>query len=277
MQLHHVCLFTKCRRVPWVWVMVWSKVWRRPCRVWLQACHSLHCASGTVSVWLSSSPASFGVPSPLVPFLFPSQCPVYIKLVLFPRASSPRHLLTYVCLSPPLVYNMCTNVPYVCTQLCEYSFCFFSLPDLIPSFVLSSPSSLYVYLPPSHLSFLLSPPLPPPFLSLSHSFSPSVPPSFTLPPFLLSSFPISPLHLFLPSFPSSSSPTSPTHSLTHWKQDLFMIDTPISVKKGDMLDGVICIQRNKLWRRHLKVHISYTHSPISSDSVPQVMDERVLS
>jgi protein arginine N-methyltransferase 2 len=63
--------------------------------------------------------------------------------------------------------------------------------------------------------------------------------------------------------------TSPHSPLTHWKQDLFMVDTPLPVVKGDLIEGEICIYRNKLWRRHLRVLISYTHSPISPDSTPQ--------
>ena len=206
-----------------------------------------------------SSPASFGG---LVPFLL---CPVYI----IPHAFSPDIFSHYACLSPPLFYIMCTNcVPMyqMYTALRIYVSIFPPLFPIsfLPSSLLSSPSSSYVYLPYKSLLSIFFPSLP-----LSYSpllSSPCLTHSPSVPPFLS----------FLPLLPTMFLPTSPTHSLTHWKQDLFMIDTPISVKKGDMLDGVICIQRNKLWRRHLKVHISYTHSPISSDSVPQVMDEWVL-
>ena len=52
--------------------------------------------------------------------------------------------------------------------------------------------------------------------------------------------------------------------LTHWKQDLFMVDCPLSVQPGDTLEGCIRITRNKCWRRHLKVVISYKH--ITSDN-----------
>ena len=47
--------------------------------------------------------------------------------------------------------------------------------------------------------------------------------------------------------------------LTHWKQDLLMMDEAISVEPGDVLSGRISIVRNRHWRRHLHVSISYTH------------------
>lgn len=53
--------------------------------------------------------------------------------------------------------------------------------------------------------------------------------------------------------------TSPDKPLTHWKQDLLMMDEPISVEPGDVLNGRISIVRNRHWRRHLHVSISYTH------------------
>ena len=47
-------------------------------------------------------------------------------------------------------------------------------------------------------------------------------------------------------------------SATHWKQDLFMMDKPLKVVRGDRLNGTLTMVRNLKWRRHLKVKLSYT-------------------
>jgi protein arginine N-methyltransferase 2 len=52
--------------------------------------------------------------------------------------------------------------------------------------------------------------------------------------------------------------TAPDSSPTHWKQDLFLIDDPLEVSKGQRLTGSIKLTRSKVWRRHLRVSISYT-------------------
>lgn len=59
----------------------------------------------------------------------------------------------------------------------------------------------------------------------------------------------------------SSELSSPLYvlRLTHWKQDLFMMNDPISVSPGDAVSGKISIIRNRHWRRHLRVSISCTH------------------
>ena len=49
-----------------------------------------------------------------------------------------------------------------------------------------------------------------------------------------------------------------TCSATHWKQDLFMMDKPLKVVRGDRLHGTLTMVRNLKWRRHLKVKLSYT-------------------
>ena len=82
---------------------------------------------------------------------------------------------------------------------------------------------------------------------------------------------LSPLTLHPLSLSLSLSLHLPSLSLTHWKQDLFMVNTPLSVARGDVLEGKICIRRNRLWRRHLKVTIQYIHSPTSPDQPTQVL------
>lgn len=47
--------------------------------------------------------------------------------------------------------------------------------------------------------------------------------------------------------------------LTHWKQDLFLLDQSLEVKEGDRVRGTVRVCRHKLWRRHLRVNLSYTH------------------
>lgn len=49
------------------------------------------------------------------------------------------------------------------------------------------------------------------------------------------------------------------YSLTHWKQDLMMMDEPLSVSISDRIEGKITITRNKIWRRHLRIFISFHH------------------
>ena len=58
------------------------------------------------------------------------------------------------------------------------------------------------------------------------------------------------------------------NSLTHWKQDLLMVDTPLTVKPDDIIEGRIKIARNQHWRRHLKVLLTYRH--ISGEQSSQV-------
>ena len=61
---------------------------------------------------------------------------------------------------------------------------------------------------------------------------------------------------------------SPQYSLTHWKQDLLMVDTPLPVKPDDVIEGRIKISRNQQWRRHLRVLLTYRH--ISGEQTSQV-------
>lgn len=51
--------------------------------------------------------------------------------------------------------------------------------------------------------------------------------------------------------------TSPKSDLTHWKQDLFLLDDPIAVRKGYCIDGSISIKRNPEYRRHLSVTFAF--------------------
>ncbi|XP_078701433.1 protein arginine N-methyltransferase 2-like [Branchiostoma floridae x Branchiostoma belcheri] len=62
-------------------------------------------------------------------------------------------------------------------------------------------------------------------------------------------------------FPSTEPPvvlnTGPEHEMTHWKQDLFMMDQPTAVEGGDSIVGNILIKRNPEWRRHLRVMFTW--------------------
>jgi protein arginine N-methyltransferase 2 len=53
--------------------------------------------------------------------------------------------------------------------------------------------------------------------------------------------------------------TGPGHELTHWKQDLFVLDTPIELLVGDTVKGRVVIQRNPYWRRHCTVTFHFSH------------------
>ncbi|XP_038049177.1 protein arginine N-methyltransferase 2-like isoform X2 [Patiria miniata] len=61
--------------------------------------------------------------------------------------------------------------------------------------------------------------------------------------------------------------TGPDYPLTHWKQTLFMMDSPITVDQGDTLDGTVTIERNKVWRRHLRVNLEYSFTSITTKDI----------
>lgn len=63
-------------------------------------------------------------------------------------------------------------------------------------------------------------------------------------------------------------------SLTHWKQDLMMMDEPVSVSANDRIEGKVTITRNKVWRRHLRIYISFYH--ISEGAQSNVSKLKVL-
>ncbi|XP_073711175.1 protein arginine N-methyltransferase 2 isoform X1 [Misgurnus anguillicaudatus] len=58
--------------------------------------------------------------------------------------------------------------------------------------------------------------------------------------------------------PSLELNTGPYSEITHWKQTLFMLDTPVTVEEEDVIVGSIRLQRNPIWRRHLSITFSWT-------------------
>ena len=50
----------------------------------------------------------------------------------------------------------------------------------------------------------------------------------------------------------------PTHKKTHWKQSLFIIDNPIEVSVGDIIEGNIKVNVDQENYRNLIVKFSYT-------------------
>ncbi|XP_065105089.1 protein arginine N-methyltransferase 2 isoform X2 [Paramisgurnus dabryanus] len=58
--------------------------------------------------------------------------------------------------------------------------------------------------------------------------------------------------------PSLELNTGPYSEITHWKQTLFMLDTPVTVGEEDVIVGSIRLQRNPIWRRHLSITFSWT-------------------
>ncbi|PRP73095.1 protein arginine N-methyltransferase 2 [Planoprotostelium fungivorum] len=51
--------------------------------------------------------------------------------------------------------------------------------------------------------------------------------------------------------------TSPASGKTHWNQQQFIFNKAIKVEEGDKLRGEIMYRRNKLYKRHLIIEISY--------------------
>ncbi|XP_058510776.1 protein arginine N-methyltransferase 2 isoform X2 [Solea solea] len=51
--------------------------------------------------------------------------------------------------------------------------------------------------------------------------------------------------------------TGPNSEPTHWKQTLFMLDSPVSVYEGDSISGSIVLHRNPIWRRHMTVTLQW--------------------
>ena len=54
--------------------------------------------------------------------------------------------------------------------------------------------------------------------------------------------------------------TATINPITHWKQDLYVLDEPIAVEAGDRVEGKIRITRNPVFRRHLRVAIDASFS-----------------
>lgn len=52
--------------------------------------------------------------------------------------------------------------------------------------------------------------------------------------------------------------TGPNSEPTHWKQTLFMLDSPVTVHIGDSISGAIVLRRNPVWRRHMTVTIQWS-------------------
>lgn len=45
--------------------------------------------------------------------------------------------------------------------------------------------------------------------------------------------------------------------LTHWKQNLFILDEDVQVECGDIIKGSFNLYRNKEWRWHLLIKINF--------------------
>ncbi|KAL8618814.1 hypothetical protein ACOMHN_000242 [Nucella lapillus] len=54
--------------------------------------------------------------------------------------------------------------------------------------------------------------------------------------------------------------TGPDDELTHWKQNLFLLDEGLSVSEGDVLKGQARICRHSEWRRHVRMMLTFTHT-----------------
>ncbi|XP_060608173.1 protein arginine N-methyltransferase 2-like [Ruditapes philippinarum] len=51
--------------------------------------------------------------------------------------------------------------------------------------------------------------------------------------------------------------TGPLHELTHWKQDLFLLDAPVEVVQGGTVVGSIVLSRNPEYRRHIRAEFKF--------------------
>lgn len=61
-----------------------------------------------------------------------------------------------------------------------------------------------------------------------------------------------------------------THFLfmpTHWKQTLFMLDSPVSVHAGDSITGTIVLRRNPIWRRHMTITLHWNIDSSTEDTL----------
>lgn len=47
------------------------------------------------------------------------------------------------------------------------------------------------------------------------------------------------------------------HSETHWKQTLLIFNDFPEVAEGQVLQGIIYMSRNSVWRRHYEVTLKY--------------------
>jgi protein arginine N-methyltransferase 2 len=47
------------------------------------------------------------------------------------------------------------------------------------------------------------------------------------------------------------------YRLTHWKQDLFLLDTPVEVVQGGTVVGSIVLSRNPEYRRHIRAEFKF--------------------
>ena len=59
--------------------------------------------------------------------------------------------------------------------------------------------------------------------------------------------------------------TSPHHERTHWKQNLFLLDDPVSVNPGNFITGFATLKRNPKYRRHLSVTFHFKIFPSKSN------------
>ncbi|XP_078722145.1 protein arginine N-methyltransferase 2 isoform X2 [Lampetra fluviatilis] len=73
------------------------------------------------------------------------------------------------------------------------------------------------------------------------------------------------------SNPSIILDTGPMSTATHWKQTLFMLDSPVAVTPGDVVVGSVALRRNPVWRRHMSVAFRWRVAP--SADAPDAIGE----
>ncbi|XP_061431306.1 LOW QUALITY PROTEIN: protein arginine N-methyltransferase 2-like [Lethenteron reissneri] len=73
------------------------------------------------------------------------------------------------------------------------------------------------------------------------------------------------------SNPSIILDTGPMTTATHWKQTLFMLDSPVAVTPGDVVAGSVALRRNPVWRRHMSVAFRWRVAP--SADAPDAIGE----
>ncbi|XP_052235849.1 protein arginine N-methyltransferase 2-like [Dreissena polymorpha] len=55
--------------------------------------------------------------------------------------------------------------------------------------------------------------------------------------------------------------TGPDNELTHWKQNLFLLNSPVRVNAGDVISRTLTISHNPEHRRHLRAFFYFTCIP----------------
>ena len=63
--------------------------------------------------------------------------------------------------------------------------------------------------------------------------------------------------------------TAPDQEQTHWKQNLFLLEEPVTVHVGNFIEGSATLRRNPKYRRHMNV--TFEFNIFTSDSKGEIV------